>query len=87
VDEPSLISAQRRFLVRHRSGLLNLLRRFDREKRGPSKYRAALKAWGASRGSGSSSRRSQRHQKNERGAYVHRRWYVRTAAKYFLQDC
>jgi len=30
---------------------------------------------------------SQHHRENKQGAYVHRRWYVRTAAKYFLQEC
>jgi hypothetical protein len=29
----------------------------------------------------------QHRRENKQGAYVHRRWYVRTAAKYFLQEC
>ena len=59
------------------------------KKEGPSHYlvRAALKVWGVSRVSSALSQRNQRHRKSKRGAYVHRRWYVRTAAKYFLQEC
>jgi len=42
---------------------------------------------GVSRVSSGPSQRNQRPGKSKQRAYVHRRWYFRTAAKYFLQDC